>query len=57
MLSRQDFQGNIKFFNIKFDIKTEHDQTIELTPKIISINKGNIHSVKIPFFELINKIK
>jgi transposase len=34
--------GNIKFFNMKFKKKTEPIQTIELTPKIISIHNGNI---------------
>ena len=34
--------GNIKFFNMQFKKKTEQKQTIELTPKIISIQNDNI---------------
>jgi IS605 OrfB family transposase len=35
-------KGNIKHFNMKYKKKTDAIQTIELTPKIISIQSGNI---------------
>jgi len=34
--------GNIKYFNMKFKKKTDKSQTIELTPKNISIKNNNI---------------
>lgn len=37
--------GNIKYFKMKFKKKTENRQTIELTPKIISIEKCKIKIV------------
>ncbi len=38
-------QGNIKFFKMKYKKKTAKRQTIELTPKLISIKKGEIRIV------------
>ena len=35
-------KGNIKYFNMKFKKKTDPIQSIELTPKLISIKDGNI---------------
>ena len=34
--------GNIKYFNMKFKKKTDPIQSMELTPKIISVKDGNI---------------
>lgn len=41
--------GNIKFFKMKFKKKTEQVQTIELTPKLISIHNGNIRIAPVYF--------
>lgn len=38
--------GNIKFFKMKFKKKTEKKQTIELTPKLISVKNGKIKMTK-----------